>query len=423
MGIAALFVSATALADGYYWGRTVGYASTISAACAIPGLDTRYTYNGYWSFMSDTRVACSYHGPWGNENIYINRYSCPAGESYDDASNQCGISPPPVECEYGVQIKTSVPWSDYANGTAAATIAHEGCEYVQGLEQPDQNECYVALNGQTFCHIAYGASGDSPAPSTEMGTPVDTPVEQKSEWEEQPVQSWAEEAPLQQEDSPLPGDTTTIESKTETLGDGDQIKVDNIAREYIEIEGNTYTKTTTTTTTTKSDGTEIVETTVEYSNTGTTTTITDLDDPSQSTTHTAGGGTGSATTTTTTNPDGSSSSSTTQDGDPQEAEEEGEQEQEKFTDQPTQEGILDPFDTLIEGVGQGDLGSAPSYQWSMSTGIGCQAIPWAFGGTNGSWDGYCPFWDQTIRPALAWMVYILTVIALIGIWRDTTKRS
>lgn len=403
--------------------------NNIKSTCPSPAYyGDAYQENGAWYY--------SYaYAPYKFQLYYYGSDLCPSPMVWD---NQLQTCQQPIACpSEGTQIKTADTWENWQAGITPSSMTYQGCEYIEGLEASEDVQCYIALNGVVMCQIPYGATGLPPDNPVSEGSPIDQPVPDvlpEDMAKEQPEEVEQVVTPMEYQDDPFPGDTTTVEQKTNTYKSGDETHINNIEREVIEISGNEYVKTTTTTTIQKADGTEIKTTDVTYSNTGTETKTTNID-TKQTTTQTKPGTSGSSTQTVTTNPDGSKTTvktgtgtgtgtgSGTGSGDTDgDGVDEGDNE-DKMPGQPSYGGLWEGtgIDSLVNDLkdmpgptGQGQIeGMNPFDQIS---GGSCQQVTMAFAGKTYTFPGNegCVRLEK-FRDVMGWAFYALTLMGLMFI--------
>ena len=431
LGIVALFYSSFTIADSP-WNCPISaqIKYTDPVICSQDHLTLWISQNGggsWWLTDSVYLSSSAYRYKITNgsythsETVYQTAISCPEPNVWNQDTQQCDL-PPPIDCPAeGSYIYRIVPLSESNN---LGNVSSDGCGYIYGfntLGGPSETECFVTITGAVMCRIPYGATGE-PATGDEMpagNIDEEVPSPWAEDYAEEPLEVEEYVTPQVIQDMPQLGDETTIEETVYTNNFGDQVHVDNQARQVIEIDGNTYVKTTTTTTTNKSDGTVITETHIEYSNTGTTTTTTNIDTGNSTITQ-SGASSGSTTGTVTGNPDGSGTSTTTSTGDP---DNNGEIEQESLPGQPSFDGLWEGtgIDSLTDNLknmpgptGQSNIESMNPFA-GIPTGS-CQQVTMNFFGKSFIFPGVdgCIKLAQ-FREVMGWAFYALTIMGLMVI--------
>lgn len=246
---------------------------------------------------------------------------CDGTDEYDPYTGTCVPVAPPRDCTTTPNIRHMMKADDViAAGTWPETVSDGGCEYSPAPDGPPNcRAIYQVSSGQyeLFCDIPYAPTG-SPDTGPATWAEPDTTSPSTDNTSQPPVHTTEEPVPVNQPDTPDPGDNTEIKTKTDQTEwkPATDIQTDTNTTTITTSDGVTITQTTTTTTTTKADGSSSTTTTVTFDQTPEPITQTKFDSSGTPSTTTSEnpGKSGTTTSTSSTGADGSKTTGSTETG-------------------------------------------------------------------------------------------------------------
>ncbi|PHS69864.1 MAG: hypothetical protein COB22_08645 [Cycloclasticus sp.] len=219
--------------------------------------------------------------------IYYVQLNCPTGQEFD-ASGQCVVSSEKTDEECQAKTDTYTNFDVIIGGPNAippSVVEYEGCYFTADVGDnfiplnPYVRDCYLSLFQQGMvCVYSYSGYGSSSNPPPATSTPEivielqeSPPVVSGDEVDGGNVDKDTTILPtVVVEDSPLVGDTTTTESKTDTtIVESEKTKSDNPDNfKFSESSSDVITATESKVTVTNADGSTTTTTTTTFTQNG-----------------------------------------------------------------------------------------------------------------------------------------------------------